>query len=632
MLKFAVVPWIIKPEQAGSASPRPVRRVRPRESSAPSLRAARPRETTFGADVDDSDIEQSWTPSMIGTQETTLTRGTSIRGTVGRISSAKLAALAARFVNEPTACTSAAPLHQKSHLGSTRKSSANGNGYGPNHNYTTQPTAISNGYTVSATNNASISRYPQGSSTRATTRTLPAVTNGSPRNSLASSGYGGSSPPRTRRSPHSHKSNSPVDEGAIVTVRMRPDSQGRFGFNVKGGADQNYPVIVSRVASGSSADKCFPRLNEGDQVLMINGRDVSIMSHDQVVAYIRSARTMPNGGELILTIKPNVYRLGDEAPEPDASCQPEPLRVADTVPRSDKLSHSLRILGESLKNGSIVTQFEQLYRRKPNLSMNDCRFSNNVNKNRYRDVCPYDSTRVILQSAASGDYINGSFINMEIPASGIVNRYIACQGPLAHTTPDFWIMCWEQLCTTIVMLTTTVERGRVKCHQYWPRLYETQEQGRLTITCVKDRETPNCSYREFNVRDKQSKEERRITQMQYVAWPDHGVPDDPRHFIQFVDEVRRARCGCVEPIVVHCSAGIGRTGVLILMETAACFVEANEPVYPLEIVRVMRDQRAMLIQTPGQYTFVCESILRAYADGAIKPLAEYQSNQSQFMN
>lgn len=86
---------------------------------------------------------------------------------------------------------------------------------------------------------------------------------------------------------------------------MRPDRHGRFGFNVKGGADQNYPVIVSRVAPGSSADKCQPRLNEGDQVLFIDGRDVSTMSHDHVVQFIRSARSGLNGGELHLTIRPN---------------------------------------------------------------------------------------------------------------------------------------------------------------------------------------------------------------------------------------------------------------------------------------------------------------------------------------
>lgn len=91
---------------------------------------------------------------------------------------------------------------------------------------------------------------------------------------------------------------------------------------------------------------------------------------------------------------------------------------------------------------------------------------------------------------------------MEIPSSGIVNRYIAAQGPLPHTSGDFWCMVWEQLCTTIVMLTTIVEKGRVKCHQYWPRLYEEHDYGRLQISCISERETPDCAYREFSIKDK----------------------------------------------------------------------------------------------------------------------------------
>ncbi len=92
-----------------------------------------------------------------------------------------------------------------------------------------------------------------------------------------------------------------------------------------------------------------------------------------------------------------------------------------------------------------------------------------------------------------------------------------------------------------------------------------------------------------------------MSQMQYMAWPDHGVPDDPQEFISFVTQVRKYRAGSVEPLLVHCSAGIGRTGVLILMETAMCLIEANEPVYPLDAVRTMRDQRAMLIQTSVRF-------------------------------
>ncbi|KAM3723274.1 Tyrosine-protein phosphatase [Dirofilaria immitis] len=498
-------------------------------------------------------------------------------------------------------------------------------------------TPVSNGFASGSTVNRFVPNDSIGGSPLRghSPRTIPngkLQNGGSPQSSLASySSYGsivnqtnGYSPTYIRRSPR--QSSSPISEDCLVVIRMRADAQGRYGFNVKGGTDQNYPVIVSRVASGSSADKCNPRLNEGDQVLLINGMDVSSMPHEKVVRFIRATRDSPKG-ELVLTIKPNVYRCGEDLEESDAQYLPEVPHVADTVPRSDKLSQSLIMLKESLSSGKIITQFEQLYRKKPGLAMEDCKLLLNINKNRYRDVCPYDSTRVKI-SAPSGDYINASFVNMEIPSSGIVNRYIAAQGPLAHTSGDFWYMVWEQLCTTIVMLTTTVERGRIKCHQYWPRLYESHEYGRLKISCISERETANCIYREISIEDKVIKEERRVSQMQYTAWPDHGVPNDPKHFIDFVDEVRRARAGSVDPIVVHCSAGIGRTGVLILMETAACLVEGNEPVYPLDIVRTMREQRAMLIQTPGQYTFVCECILRAYHDGLIKPLAEYYMRSS----
>ncbi|CAI2348016.1 unnamed protein product [Caenorhabditis sp. 36 PRJEB53466] len=577
------------------------------ESSAPSLRQQRLSKEAIYYGTQESCDEKSWTPSM--------------------------------------ACTSTSPgIHVSASVrpansgtpnGASRKAANGYSAYGyANTTQTQQPTS---------TNNANYSPYLNGTISRSSgaavakavaNRGLPPTSQqpystSSPRNSVASyssfasAGIGGS-PPRSRRSPQSNKSSSPVGEDQLVTIRMRPDRHGRFGFNVKGGADQNYPVIVSRVAPGSSADRCQPRLNEGDQVLMIDGKDVSTMSHDHVVQFIRSARNGANGGELQLLIKPNVYRLGEEVDEPDSTMVPEPARVADSVPRSDKLSQSLRLLADALNSGKIVDQFEMLYRKKPGMSMNICRLNVNLSKNRYRDVCPYDETRVALQTSGTGDYINANYVNMEIPSPGIINRYIACQGPLAHTSADFWLMVWEQLCATIVMLTTITERGRVKCHQYWPRLYESQEYGRLIVRCIKDRQTTNCCYREFSVKDRTTNEERRVTQMQYIAWPDHGVPDDPKHFIQFVDEVRKARMGSVDPIVVHCSAGIGRTGVLILMETAACLVESNEPVYPLDIVRTMRDQRAMLIQTPGQYTFVCESILRAYDDGTIKPLAEYQ--------
>lgn len=214
---------------------------------------------------------------------------------------------------------------------------------------------------------------------------------------------------------------------------------------------------------------------------------------------------------------------------------------------------------------------------------------------------------------------------MKVPSSGIVNRYIATQGPLQSTAVDFWQMVWEQQSTLVVMLTTLVEKGRLKCYKYWPSLYETHSFGQLQVSCVAEQETNSFAFREFSlVRSDGTAEERHISHMQYLAWPDHGVPDDATDFLEFIGRVRNARDAMVEPTIVHCSAGIGRTGVLILMETAMCLIEANEPVYPLEITRTMRDQRAMLIQTASQYKFVCEAILKVYREGIVKPLPEFQ--------
>lgn len=426
--------------------------------------------------------------------------------------------------------------------------------------------------------------------------------------------------------PHEANGSAASDESQqqpAVRVCMRADAEGRFGFNVKGGADQSLPILVSRVVPHTPADTCSPRLREGDQLLLINGRDVSGLSHDQVVKLIRAPK---DNGELVLTVKAQVSAAGEQQiEEPDFQYIPDSA-VAGRGNRAGggALAESMLLLAEGLESGATIAQFEQLYRKKADYTMKCARLPANVSKNRYRDISPYDATRVILQEGTSGDYINASYVNMNIPTSGIVNRYIATQGPLPNTTVDFWEMVWEQQCTLVVMLTTLVERGRIKCHKYWPDLYETDTYGYLQVSCVRQKETPSFAFREFTLINTQNREERHITHMQYLAWPDHGVPEEASEFLGFVARVRSSRDGMVEPTVVHCSAGIGRTGVLILMETAMCLVEANEPVYPLDLTRDMRDQRAMLIQTSSQYKFVCEAILKVYNDGVVKPLPEYQ--------
>lgn len=266
-----------------------------------------------------------------------------------------------------------------------------------------------------------------------------------------------------------------------------------------------------------------------------------------------------------------------------------------------------------------------------------------------------DCTRVVLISADSGDYINANYVNMEIPEVGI-NRYIATQGPLPNTTTDFWRMVQQESSHLIVMLTTVIERGRPKCHQYWPLLGEDLHMGPdFRVKChaeVAD-ETGSFVFRELQLSDRLTGEVRTIQHMQYLAWPDHGVPSDPELFLQFTQKMRTMRTTTLlqeidnslakmrlmdddeeenaeatsaagdqgaslespadidlrtstsihqfisaanPPIIVHCSAGIGRTGVLILMDTALALIDAKEPVYPLDVVQAMRDQRACMVQ------------------------------------
>ncbi|KAF4796965.1 tyrosine-protein phosphatase non-receptor type 4 [Turdus rufiventris] len=311
-------------------------------------------------------------------------------------------------------------------------------------------------------------------------------------------------------SPEKSTPNGGVPHDNLVMIRMKPDENGRFGFNVKGGYDQKMPVIVSRVAPGTPADLCVPRLNEGDQVVLINGRDIAEHTHDQVVMFIK-ASCERHSGELVLLVRPNaVYDVVEEKleSEPDFQYIPEKSPLAGVHQDDNALRESMIQLAEGLITGTVLAQFD------------------------------------------------------------------------------------------------------VKCHQYWPEPSGSSSYGNFQITCHSEEGNPAYVFREMTLTNLEKEESRQLTQIQYIAWPDHGVPDDSSDFLDFVCLVRKKRAGREEPVVVHCSAGIGRTGVLITMETAMCLIECNQPVYPLDIVRTMRDQRAMMIQTPISYELLSEKGFR----------------------
>uniref|UniRef100_A0A8C0F8C0 Tyrosine-protein phosphatase n=1 Tax=Bubo bubo TaxID=30461 RepID=A0A8C0F8C0_BUBBB len=410
-----------------------------------------------------------------------------------------------------------------------------------------------------------------------------------------------------------------LTEGDLLLVRIIPDEDGKFGFNLKGGVDQKMPLVVSRITPGSPADKCIPKLNEGDQIVLINGRDISEHTHDQVVMFIKASRES-HTRELALLVRRKVVKQFVELKsedEADSHDLPESLLPICSEYGGDTLEESMEQLRGGLESGTVLIQFEQLYRKKPGLAVTCAKVPQNMDKNRYKDVLPYDATRIILQG--DEDYINANYVNMEIPSVGIVNRYIATQGPLPHTCAHFWQVVWDHKLSLIIMLTTLTERGRTKCHQYWPDPPDVMEYGSFRVRCHSEDCTIAYVVREMVITNVETEQQHTITHLQYVAWPDHGVPDDSMDFLEFVTCMRPKRIEN-EPVLVHCSAGIGRTGVLVTMETAMCLIERNQPVYPLDIVRKMRDQRAMMVQTSSQYKFVCEAILRVYKEGLVRPL------------
>lgn len=150
---------------------------------------------------------------------------------------------------------------------------------------------------------------------------------------------------------------------------------------------------------------------------------------------------------------------------------------------------------------------------------------------------------------------------MEIPSSAIINRYIATQGPLTSTCNDFWLMVWEQKSCLIVSATPLVENGKIKCAKYWPDVDESMDVGNnLKVICTKETQSPSMIERELlltlelSTKSKKAdqKETRIITHIQYISWPDHGVPEDYSDFLSLVNKVRNIRMGSVDPVVVHC--------------------------------------------------------------------------------
>ncbi|XP_031768758.1 tyrosine-protein phosphatase Lar isoform X4 [Galleria mellonella] len=237
----------------------------------------------------------------------------------------------------------------------------------------------------------------------------------------------------------------------------------------------------------------------------------------------------------------------------------------------------------------------------------------NKPKNRYANVIAYDHSRVILQpidGILGSDYINANYCD----GYRKHNAYVATQGPLQETFTDFWRMCWELRTSTIVMMTKLEERTRIKCDQYWPsRGSETY--GMMTVTIAEVQELATYCIRTFQVTKNGGAERREIKQLQFTAWPDHGVPDHPAPFLQFLRRVRALNPPDAGPLVVHCSAGVGRTGCFIVIDSMLERARHERTVDIYGHVTCLRAQRNYMVQTEDQYIFIHDALLEAVVCG-----------------
>ncbi|XP_037620592.1 protein tyrosine phosphatase receptor type Db isoform X22 [Sebastes umbrosus] len=245
----------------------------------------------------------------------------------------------------------------------------------------------------------------------------------------------------------------------------------------------------------------------------------------------------------------------------------------------------------------------------------------NKPKNRYANVIAYDHSRVILSSiegVPGSDYINANYID----GYRRQNAYIATQGSLPETFGEFWRMVWEQHTANIIMMTKLEEKSRmpsyffskVKCDQYWPTR-GTETYGLIQVTLLDTVELATYSVRTFALYKSGSNEKREVRHFQFTAWPDHGVPEHPTPFLAFLRRVKACNPPDAGPMVVHCSAGVGRTGCFIVIDAMAERIKHEKALDIYGHVTLMRSQRNYMVQTEDQYIFIHDALLEAVTCG-----------------
>uniref|UniRef100_A0A096MHU6 protein-tyrosine-phosphatase n=1 Tax=Poecilia formosa TaxID=48698 RepID=A0A096MHU6_POEFO len=253
-------------------------------------------------------------------------------------------------------------------------------------------------------------------------------------------------------------------------------------------------------------------------------------------------------------------------------------------------------------------EYEMFFHEGQSAPWDSAKKDENRMKNRYGNIIAYDHSRVRLQAPEgeqSSDYINANYVD----GYHRPNHYIATQGPMQETVFDFWRMVWQENTAAIVMVTNLVEVGRVKCCKYWPD--DTEIYRDIKVTLIETELLSEYVIRTFAVEKRGAHEIREIRQFHFTGWPDHGVPYHATGLLGFIRRVKSKTLTNAGPMVVHCSAGAGRTGCFIVIDIMLDMAEREGVVDIYNCVRELRSRRVNMVQTEEQYVFIHDAILEA---------------------
>uniref|UniRef100_A0A672RQZ5 Tyrosine-protein phosphatase non-receptor type 9 n=1 Tax=Sinocyclocheilus grahami TaxID=75366 RepID=A0A672RQZ5_SINGR len=333
------------------------------------------------------------------------------------------------------------------------------------------------------------------------------------------------------------------------------------------------------------------------------------------------------------------HRTAGPAPDmswlPGTTTETAALSVHAAEPGGMSVQDLVQHVKRKKKKG-IYQEYEEIRKEPPDGTFDYSKKASNQIKNRYSDVLCLDQSRVRLcplnnEDDETSDYINASFMDGYKRS----NAYIATQGPLPKTFGDFWRMVWEQMVLIIVMTTRVVERGRVKCGQYWPlEAGRTEDYGYFLVRNVHIEMFQDFKLSHLELFNTQTGESRELSHYLYMSWPDFGVPKSASAMLDFQAHVKQRQEFSLRtlypdwtgppggpPVVVHCSAGIGRTGTFCTLDICLSRLEDIGTVDIKQTVRHMRTQRAFSIQTWDQYYFCYKAVIEyAQQTGLLQPV------------